>query len=401
MNLYKPVLCALALLSISSALNAADWPMYRGPNLNGISNETIPDDALKGGAKIVWKGNVSTGFAGIAVADGRIYTMGNRNDSDYVLCYDAMTGEEIWRLRYREDLKPNLYEGGPNATPTVQEGRVYTLSKSGKVHCLDAKTGKEIWKTNIKYDYSIRPPSWGFSSAPIVHNGMVLINAGSNGLALDATNGKLLWDSGKSKGGYATVVPFELSGNMLYAVFASKGISAVDARGKVQWDHPWSTSYNIHAADPIIDGNRIFISSGYGSGCTLIEVNGKRVKEVYKNREMRNQCAGSVLLEGHVYGFDGQVKDKADLVCLDFDTGKQKWSHDGDLGTGTLIVVGDKLVVLSERGELYLAPASPKGFKPLGSARILDGKCWTPPSFSNGHLYARTSDGDIVCVALK
>jgi outer membrane protein assembly factor BamB len=172
------------------------------------------------------------------------------------------------------------------------------------------------------------------------------------------------------------------------------------ATGRVLWRYEWKTRYDINAADPIVAGNTIFISSGYNKGCALLEVSADGVKEVYSNRNMRNQCNCSVLWDGHVYGFDGQVGGSGKLTCIDWKTGETKWAK-GGLGTGSLMLADGKLIVLGEAGKLVIAEALPEGYEELASAEILEGKCWTVPVLANGRIYARNAAGDLVCVDVR
>ena len=172
------------------------------------------------------------------------------------------------------------------------------------------------------------------------------------------------------------------------------------ATGKVLWRYEWKTDYDINAADPIIVGDMIFISSGYNKGCALLQVNADGAKEIYSNRNMRNQCNGSVLWGGYVYGFDGQVGGSGKLTCMDLKTGQIKWAQAG-LGTGSLMLADGKLIVLGEAGKLAIVEASPDGYRELASAQILTGKCWTVPVLANGRIYARNAAGDLVCVDVQ
>jgi len=167
----------------------------------------------------------------------------------------------------------------------------------------------------------------------------------------------------------------------------------VAATGKVLWKFPWKTDYDINAADPIISGDTVFVSSGYNHGCALLKIEGGNVTDVWRNKNMRNHFNSCVLWDGYLYGFD-----ESTLRCLDFKTGEVKWSQEG-LGKGSLMIADGKLIILSERGKLVIAPASPEGFKELASVQILMGKCWTVPVLANGKIYARNNpDGQLVCV---
>jgi len=178
------------------------------------------------------------------------------------------------------------------------------------------------------------------------------------------------------------------------AIFAAKEIvGVVAATGKIVWQFPWKTSYDANIGDPIISGNTVFVCTGYNRGCALLKIEGSNVTEVWQNKNMRNHFNCSVLWQGYVYGFD----EKKELRCLDFKTGQMKWSK-GGLGKGSLMIADGKLIILSERGKLVIAEASPEGFRELASVQILTGKCWTVPVLANGRIYARNANGQLVCI---
>ena len=387
-----PIL-TLTFIGLLSA-HAADWPRFRGSDQNGISKETgLNAKALEGGAKILWKANVGTGFSSITIANGRAYSMGNANATDTVWCLDANTGKEIWKHSYAEELDPNLYEGGPNATPTVDGECVFTLSKTGKALCLDAAKGTVVWEKDLAKEVGAKKPDWGFSSAPLVEGDNVIYNIGSAGTALKKKTGVVAWKSGAGVSGYSAGVMFSQGKDRLAIMMTATDATTLNpATGAIVWSHPWKTSYNINAADAVVSGNRFFLSSGYSHGSSVIEVKDNQPSVVWENKVIRNHFSSSVLFNGHLYGVD-----ENELRCVDFATGEVKWK-DKASGKGTLIIADGKLVVLSEKGELIIAEASAEAFKPLGRAQILGGKCWTSPALANGKLYARNAKGDLVCV---
>jgi outer membrane protein assembly factor BamB len=378
-------------------VGAMDWYRYRGPDLNGISQETGWSARWPAaGPKQLWRAQVGVGFASIAVADGRAYTMGNQNDRDTVYCFDAATGRELWKHSYDCKLDPKYYEGGPGGTPTVDGDRVYTLSKFGHLFSLDAASGRVVWSRQLVDELGVKVPTWGFSSSVLVEGDVLFLNVGSHGLALDKATGKTRWISGTSESGYATPVPFTTAGQKALAIFAARSLMAVDpASGKELWSHPWRTSYDVNAADPIVHDDLIFISSGYNRGAALLRIDGGKPQVVWENRSMRNQHNNSVLLNGALYGFDGD--SNSDLKSVDFMTGNVNWSERG-LGKGSLMAADGKLIILSERGELVIAEADPTTFRPLARAQVLGGRCWTQPVLSNGRIYCRNAAGDLVCV---
>ncbi len=391
----------IAILGGSGLSFAADWPNYRGSDYDGISDETGWQSEWAEAPEIAWKKSLGWGFASMAVSDGRVYAMGNVDDNDILYCYDAASGREIWKQSYPCELYKKMHEGGPCATPTVEGDSVYVLSKAGDALRFSAKTGGVIWRKNPAKELGIKPPTWHFSSSPLIVDDLVILNIGVSGVALNKADGSIAWKSKVGAAGYATAVPYTTSGKKCVLMFGGKEIFALVAgTGEILWRHAWKTSYDINSADPIVVGDMVFISSGYNKGCALLKIDGGKVTEVYNNKNMRNQCNCSVLWKGHVYGFDGQVGGKGKLACMDVKTGQVKWAQ-GGLGTGSLMLVSGKLVVLGEKGKLAIVDASPAGYKELASAQVLKGKCWTVPVLANGRVYARNAAGDLVCVDVR
>lgn len=337
----------------------------------------------------------------MAVSHGHVFATGNVKDNDVVYCLDAVTGKEAWRQSYSCPLFAKNHEGGPCATPTVEGDAVYVFSKNGDALWINAGTGEIVWHKNLVKELGINNLTWYFAGSPLIVDDRVILNAGTSGVALKKTDGSVVWQSGKEIAGYATGVPMTVGGQRCVALFGAKAVFGIDpATGKVLWTHPWKTDYDINAADPILIDDKVFISSGYGSGCALLKIDSGQVTEVWKNKGMKNQCYGSVLWEGYLYGFDGQVGGSGMLTCMDAKSGQTKWSQ-GGLGTGTLMIADGKLIVLSEKGKLVIAKASPEKYEELASAQVLTGKCWTVPVLANGLIYARNAAGDLVCVDVR
>jgi outer membrane protein assembly factor BamB len=327
--------------------------------------------------------------------------MGNAGKSanqDTVFCFDAATGRELWRHAYSEKLDPHYYEGGPSATPTVDGDRVYTLSKTGLLTCLDFANGRLVWSKRVPEEvarHSGKPaktPTWGFAGSVLALEDRLIVNVGTFGTALDK-QGVVLWCSGTEAAGYSSFVPYRAQGAFALAVLGNDTVAALNpADGGVLWTYPWKTPNDVNAADPIVNADLVFVSSGYNRGAATLRVQGARVSPLWESKVMRNHFSSSILLGGHLYGVD-----EDELKCLEFETGKVTWSE-RSIGKGSLAGADGKLIVLSEKGELLVAPADPAAFKPLARAQILGGKCWTTPVLANGSIYARNAAGDMVCV---
>jgi outer membrane protein assembly factor BamB len=395
------MLWAVTILALAAQpAMGADWPNYRGPSHNGISDETDWQSQWgASGPPVLWKKSVGIGFSTTAVADGRAYTMGNvGKDTDIVFCFDAQTGNEIWRHSYPCPLEPKYYEGGTLSTPTVDDGKVYTLSKMGDLFCLDAATGKVLWQKQLNKDMGFALPTWHFSSSALIAGDVLVLDVGTAGLALHKKTGERIWDNGKGKCGYCTPVPFSVDGQACVAIATEVSVVAVKvADGKQVWQLPWKTQYEVNAPDPIIVGNRVFITSGYKRGCGLFTVTGSDVSKVWENKVMSMQINCPILRDGYIYGFDEQV-----FTCLKLDDGKEQW-QDKSLGKGSLMMSADgRLIIMSEKGELVIAKADPEKFDVLARAQILpESKCWTSPVLANGRIYTRNTAGDFVCVDVK
>ena len=396
--------CLLATVSVATAQNAAtsDWPGWRGPQRNGVSTDVNWGwNWPAAGPKIAWRAQVGNGFSSFAVASGRVYTMGNTADVDTVFCFDAANGNVLWQYSYPCPRDPLAYEGGPNSTPLVEGDRVYTLSKFGHCFCLNAQTGVVLWQR--KFERSPQGPDdykvdWGFAGSPLLAGEKLILPVGTAGLALDKTTGETLWDNGPGRSGYSSPVPCQLGGQQAFILLSGHEVVGVAAQtGAVLWRFPWKTTWDQNAPDVVVEGDRLFVSTGHGVGCAQYDLTATPPALLWRNKDMRNYLNSCVLWQGNLYGF---TEEGPQLRCLDWRTGAARWSA-GGLGQGSLIAVDGKLVVLSEKGRLVIAEATPEAYRPLAEADILSGRCWTTPAFANGRLYARNAAGEVVCVDLR
>ncbi len=405
MNKRNLLLAATALTWLgANPTFAADWPRWRGPDLDGISKETDwSPKALNGEPKILWRAKLGMGFSSFAVAAGRVYTTGNTADTDTLFCFDAATGKELWKVSYPEPLDPKYYDGGTSATPTVDGDTVYQLSRKGLLLAVDARTGKEKWKKNVATEVGASIPDWGFAGSPYVSGALLVVNVGKHGTGLEKQTGKVMWRTGREASGYATPVPFELAGKKSLAIFGGKELAALDpASGQLLWSHPWKTEYDVNATDPIFTGNQVFLSTGYGTGGGLLALAGGRPKEVWANKNMHNMFNPSVLINGHLYGISGQSGKSGDsgLACVELATGKLKWLEKS-LMFGAMTATTDKLIAIGEKGELVIAEVNPDKFVATSRAQVLGGRCWTTPVLADGRIYVRNAKGDMICVDVK
>jgi len=394
--LPRLLLCSL----LGMPLSAADWPGWRGPMRTGVSTETDLNWAWgAAGPKVLWKASAGKGFSSFAVAAGRAYSLGNRDDVDTVFCWDAETGRELWRHSYPCALDPLSYEGGPSATPAVDGDRVYTLSKSGHAFCLEAGSGKVIWTRTFaapertKEDYRVW---WGFAGSPLVLADRLVLAVGTAGTALDKLTGKTLWESGSGRPGYSSPVPFTQGQQACLALASGHEVVAVDTQtGQVLWRLPWRTTWDQNAADVIVAGGRLLVSSGHGVGGALFDVTSVPPAQLWRNTDLRNEIGSSVLWQGHVYGYDFRQ-----LRCLDWENGRVVWAAP-ESSLGTVMVADGKVIALEQTGRLVVFEATAAACKPLAQAQTLGGRCWSAPALAAGRLFVRNATGDVVCLDLR
>ena len=379
----------------------ADWPQWLGPNRTGISSETgLLTTWAADGPTVVWEKELGEGFSGISVAEGRVYTMFSAGEDEFVICLNEETGGEIWRFRTGAKYYERQGGNGPRSQPTVDGDRVFVLSAEGWLYALNAKDGKKLWLVDLYDGLGSRVPKFGFSTSPLVEDDLLLLEVGTRQgtfIALDKTNGAVKWASQRDIVSYSSPIAVDIAG-IRQVVFvsgeAAVGLSPTD--GSLYWRFPWSTSYDLNVATPIfVSPDHIFISSGYDHGAALLQISRDgdvlSVKKVWESRGMKNHFGTSLLIGDYIYGFDNAI-----LKCIEAKTGKEQWRRRG-YGKGTLIYADGQLIILSDKGKLALADASPTEFREKASAQVLSGKCWTAPTLANGKIFVRDMHR-IVCI---
>jgi outer membrane protein assembly factor BamB len=394
----------LFLLILSTLSAWSDWSQWRGPKGNGnFDHETHWSHKWPtSGPNTLWAAKVHTGYSGIAVSENRAYTLGNFEGDDLIQCLNVTTGQLIWSEKYPQDLIPKYNPGGPNAPPVIEDKWLYTFSKQGLVSSRDKATGKSRWTTNIATAARAPMPTWGFSSAPVIIGDRLFLNANTFGIALDKNTGEVLWNSPPFSGGYAAAVPLNCRDQAAIAIFGNKIMHVVSqADGKVLWKVAWPTRLGENSADPLIIGNKLYLSSWWGEGAALFDPNLDSTKPIWTNKKFQNHINPPVVHEGHLYGFDGPIhkkKIKSFLRCLDIKTGKTIWSQP-DL-RGSLILSNGKLIILTGNGSLIVAKASPEGFEEFARHEGLGKRTWTPPLLHKSKLFIRDADGAAMCLEL-
>lgn len=401
----------LNVASTDSAASAAgQWPAFRGPKRDGIS----PDSDLlekwpEAGPDKLWVyDQAGMGYSGFSIVDGRLYTMGTRGDDVTLVAVDVATGKEIWATAVSKDDKEGYASGwgnGPRSTPSYSDGHVYGIDPKGGVFCLEAESGDLVWKKHLVDDFQGKMGGWGFSESPLIDGDkLVLAPGGSEAgiVALDKKSGELIWAASEVKPGkaeYATVVPAEINGVRQYIKLFEKELVGVNAEdGKVIWTSPWDGKTAV-IPTPIVSGNEIYVSSGYGVGCKLVRIGSdNKPIDVWENKTMVNHHGGVIKVGEHLYGFS----DAKGLICQEWESGELVWNEKSQFTLkGSVHVADGHLYALNEDdGTLTLVEINPEEYKEKGRFKLdpqspnrhPKGKVWTHPLVLDGKLYLRDQE---------
>jgi outer membrane protein assembly factor BamB len=401
----RVLLLSLALLPGFTL--AQDWPRYLGPDGSGKVDGEIRTNWKEAKPKELWRKDLGRGCTSFAIAGDKVVVMGNKDDTDIVWCLDAATGKELWTHKYPEKLNPKLYDGGPNATPTIDGDVVYTLSRTGNLFCLSMADGKPKWHKHFQKDFKGTEPSWGYSASPVVKGDLLycLPCAEDGGLfALEKSTGKVSWKSGDStKPGYATPVFFNYKGREVVAAFHGRELVTynLDGKGKPVFDFGWRTSYDINASNPQYHNGMMFLASGYGMGYVVIDVSGSEPKVLHKDEDTRMIFQNSIFQDGDILGVFGDKNIDAELIRMDMKTGKAHWRAKMPGTRGSSLMVGDQMVILAETGDIICGEPAKSGWKEHGRVKALSSVSWAPVAFAHGRIFARSNKGEAVCLEVK
>jgi outer membrane protein assembly factor BamB len=401
----------LSLLIITTTTLAAefDWPQWRGPNRDDVSKETglLTSWPAEGPKRIWLNENAGAGYSGPAIADGKLFIMGTRDNSEVVLMLDANTGKEIWSAAVGHIFNEKRGDG-PRATPTVRGNHVYTMSGLGTVACVNIADGKVAWQQSMT-DLGGTIPHWGYTESVLVDGAQVVCTPGGSKGAVAAFNketGKLLWRSTefKDEAQYSSIVAAKINGTPQYVQLTQNSVVGLGTQdGKVLWKSPWPGRTAV-IPTPIVRDNYVYVTSGYGVGCKQLQIGAdNKVYTRYENKVMKNHHGGVILVGDYLYGHADPG-----WTCQNFKTGEEVWNHRA-FGKGA-IAYADGMLYCQEEGSgtVALVEASPTGWKeqgrlkldPQSKTRPPDGRIWTHPIISNGKLYLRDQEL-IYCYEVK
>ena len=394
------MLALLGVLIGAPTVLADDWAQFRGPTVNGISQEKgINKDWATKEPKVLWKFDMKDdGNAAPAAAGDRVYIVDHEEAKDIVRALDLSSGKLVWEFGY-DDLKKNRY-GYTVSTPLVDGGKVYVLSRGGKVTCLDAAKGEQIWQRNLMAESAGKRPGWDYCMSPVLDGDKLVFAPGGDGtgvVTLDKATGKTLWQGGGGgKTSYASPLVAQIDGKKQYiaeTAEAIKGVSAED--GKLLWEVPWPTKYDKKGPSPVLVGERILISTTEGGNTGLIEVKDNKATVVWQTTKIQCHFTTPVLYHDCVW-----ASSNGELITFEPQTGEVLWKHKG-FDNASLLAVDDTVLVLSGKdGKLVMLDATAKEYKELGSLTPLGGQSWTPLILSGGKLLVRNQKA-LECLDLK
>jgi outer membrane protein assembly factor BamB len=404
--MIRSICLCLTLCCYASAPGwAADWPQFLGPTRDGVYAESDLAGAWPaGGPEVVWRKNVGAGFSGTVVANHLLILFHRVGNQEVVEGLDARSGAPRWSDSYPTSYHDDFgFDEGPRATPCVANGRVYTFGAEGMLLCLDLSDGKKVWQLETKKEFHQDKGFFGAACSPLVENNAVLLNIGGpNGAgiaAFDKDTGRVLWKSTDDEASYASPVAATIRDRRYAFFFTRAGLVAADpANGRVQFQFPWRSRGNssVNAATPLIIDDTIFLSACYGTGAVLLRVRDNGVEKIWSGDDiLSNHYATSVYRAGFLYGIDGRAdpgfSPAPSLRCVELKTGKILWREDS-VGAGTIILAGDRLLVLTEKGELIRAAAGAERYKAFDRVQIMPVGVRAYPALADGYLYARDKD---------
>lgn len=400
---------ALSLL-ISSPLPAADWPQLLGPHRDGSVDGKIAAIWPAAGPRVVWSMELGAGWAGPAVSQGKLIAFHRRGAEDIVQAVDALTGKPLWSARYPAGYRDDFgFDEGPRAVPTIEGDRVYTHGAQGLLHCWNLADGRLVWKLDTAQSLGSDKGFFGRACSPLISGDLLILQTGAAkqgaGITgLDKMTGAVKWKATSHEAGYSSPILATLNNVHHLLCFTRSGLVGLNPLdGQVYFELPWRSRQHasINAATPLIspDGT-VFISASYNTGAAALKIENGKPRILWSGDEiLSNHYATSVYHQGHLYGFDGRQEQGPELRCVELSTGKIKWAADG-LGAGSLIRVGDWLLVSTERGKLLQVAASPAGYQLTAQAEVLAAETRACPAFAEGLWYGRDTR-KLACLDLR
>ncbi len=417
-RMLVPVAFVAMVMSLTAEHAAAqvdakgEWPQLLGPQRNGLSAETgLLDRWPTDGPKEIWRVPGGVGMSGLAISRGRVLTLVQRDEKQWLIALDAKSGESVWQSPLAPEYR-NPMGNGPRATPAITGDQVFVFTGEGILSAHDFRDGKQLWSHHVVKELSGKEAEYGMACSPLVVGEQVIVTAGAPKgtlVAFDTKSGKQLWTAGSDPAGYSSPALLNVGGRSQIVAFTGNSALGVDpAKGTVLWRYPFKTNYDCNIATPLEIKGQVFLSSGENHGSVLLALKPQADKftlsEVWDSfgpkSVLRNEWQTSMLLDGHLYGMDnvGGAGPVTHLTCIDAATGERKW-QEARFGKGNLIAADGKLFITTMKGKLVVARATPDRYDELGRATVLE-STRQAPALSNGRLFLR-DDKEIVCLDVR
>jgi outer membrane protein assembly factor BamB len=413
MIVFRRGITGLALLSMIGVgvARGGDWPGLLGPGRDGVAKgEKIAAAWPETGPRVVWKKKIGSGWAGPAVVGENLVVFYREEDRDVVECLDPATGAKRWRFDYASDYNDDFgFDNGPRATPTIDGDRVYTFGAAGVLHCLGLADGKEAWVCDTAAEMKGTKGYFGRVCSPLIEGKLVIVNVGGPGagvVAFDKASGAVAWKATDDEAGYSSPIAATLAGQRRIVDLTRTGLVVLDpADGKVVYQKRWRAKQDasVNAATPLVVGDVVMLSASYGTGATALDFSrGGEPTALWAGDDiLSSHYATPVCRDGLVFGFHGRIDFAPGPVvrCVELSTGKVRWSGE-PIGGGTMLLVGDRLLILTDKGELILADASGEAMKVVAKAQVLGFDGRATAALAAGRLYARDKR-QLICVDLR
>ncbi len=402
--------CLAAIVAAATVLlataTAGDWPQILGPHRDGKAEGEQLLAWPAAGPEVIWERPVGRGFAGVAVAQGRLVLFHRLGENLVAEGWDAATGKPRWKATFPTTYRSSISsDDGPRCVPVIHENSVYLMGPGGELACVALDSGKTMWSREVYQEFKAPDGYFGAGSSPLVEDGKLLLNVGGSGAGLVAfslTDGKTIWKATDELASYSSPVAATV-GDVRHVIFVTRlNVVSIDARsGSVRFRIPFGArGPTVNAANPLVLGDHLFVSASYGVGARWLKIEPRQAVQDWESDDvMSSQYTTCVEKDNYLYGLDGrQDVGVARMRCFDPRSGKVQWTEEG-AGTGNLILAGDKLLVIKTEGEVLLVEPSPRGFKQLARTRALDNSSQALAALSAGLLYVRDTK-TLKCLAV-
>ena len=404
----RSLILILALIFPTLTSSAEDWPGFLGPKRNATTTgPKLATSNLDNPKRFLWQKQIGSGFAGPAVAQNNLILFHRIGNQYHVDCLNKSTGKAIWQhkfdARYRDDFG---FDNGPRTVPTIAQNKIYLHTPEGILLCLDLKTGKPLWQIDTVKTFDSEKGFFGRACSPIVHNNTLILHTGSEDhgiIGINATTGKHLWSATDHEAGYASPIIATINKQTLALCFTRTGLVVLSPdTGKTLDTYRWRARMHasVNAATPIVANNHIFLTTSYNTGAILLKWENNKLQKVWANdTSLSSHYASCVRHQNLIFGYHGRQEQGPTIRAIELTTGKVKWEHDNN-AAGSVIKVNDKLLILSEKGQLTIAKATADKFTPLTEVQILGFKTRAFPAYADGLFFARDTR-KLICLDLR